>query len=252
MTSNSDFERALHELYTPDALSVRQRILFDERLEERVSRLSFSVMSAAGVFIRSATTAVASASICFALFFLMQSLIRQEAPKFIIHGTDKIELVRLPRAEEPLKRPEAHKPVQQEPPPNPAAPTPSSQYDGIEMGPGIWEDPVGQDTVIGGGIGSTDTDPVVLVRVPPQYPPRAAERGIEGWVLIEFAIDRTGAVADPVVIDADPMAIFDRAAVRSVERWKYRPEIEGGKPVARRGIRAVIRFELDPARSLGP
>lgn len=38
----------------------------------------------------------------------------------------------------------------------------------------------------------------------------------------------------------------ERAAIRAVERWKYRPEIQGGEPTARRGIQTVLRFELDP------
>lgn len=245
MTSNADFERVLRELYKPDALSVRQRILFDERLEERVSRLSFSLASGARVVVRSATSAAASASICFALFFLMHSLIRQEAQLVPVTPSSEIELVRLPRPEESPKRLTAVKPGPQEPPP--PIPRSENQDDGDGTTyEGILIEPVDPGTGFEKDFGPTDTDPVVLVRVAPQYPPRAAERGVQGWVLVEFTIDPTGAVRDPVVIDADPKGVFERAAIRAVERWKYRPKIEAGKPTARRGIQTVLRFELDP------
>jgi len=52
-------------------------------------------------------------------------------------------------------------------------------------------------------------------------------------------------VLNPEVVDAEPRRFFDRAALRAVSRWKYRPEILEGKPVSRSGVRTVIRFELD-------
>ena len=93
--------------------------------------------------------------------------------------------------------------------------------------------------------GQSDGDILPIVRVPPQYPTRALSRGIEGWVLLEFSISPTGTVMDPVVIDAEPTSIFNRAAIRAVTKWKYKPRIEAGKPVVRQGVQTVITFELD-------
>ncbi|HEX7043678.1 MAG TPA: energy transducer TonB [Burkholderiales bacterium] len=91
----------------------------------------------------------------------------------------------------------------------------------------------------------SDTDVVPLVRIPPQYPPRAASRGIEGWVIVQFTITETGAVKDPKVVDAEPEGIFDEAALRSIVRWRYNPKVENGVAVERVGVQTIIRFVLD-------
>lgn len=45
-------------------------------------------------------------------------------------------------------------------------------------------------------------DAPALVRVSPQYPLNAAERRIEGWVVVPFTISRAEAVEDPVALGA--------------------------------------------------
>jgi len=95
---------------------------------------------------------------------------------------------------------------------------------------------------------STDADVLPIVKVPPQYPRRATQRGIEGWVLVEFTITETGAVINPVVIDADPPGIFNRSAMRTIVKWKYKPRIVGGKAVPRPGVQHLITYELEDAR----
>jgi protein TonB len=95
---------------------------------------------------------------------------------------------------------------------------------------------------------STDADVLPIVKVPPQYPRRATQRGIEGWVLVEFTITETGAVINPVVIDADPPGIFNRSAMRTIVKWKYKPRIVGGKAVPRSGVQHLITYELEDAR----
>jgi protein TonB len=91
----------------------------------------------------------------------------------------------------------------------------------------------------------SDRDIVPLVRIPPDYPARAQQRGIEGWVLVEFTITPSGTVQDPKVLDADPKGMFDDAALKSIARWKYNPKVENGVAVERRGIRVVLRFDLE-------
>ncbi len=84
-----------------------------------------------------------------------------------------------------------------------------------------------------------------LVQVPPNYPPREISRGTEGWVLIEFNITLFGAVVDPIVIDSDPARVFDSAALRAIQRWKYKPKIVDNKPVAQYGKEQLITFEIE-------
>lgn len=93
------------------------------------------------------------------------------------------------------------------------------------------------------GAGS-DRDVMPLVRVPPEYPPRALTRGIEGWVLVQFTITTIGTVKDARVVDANPREIFDDAALKAISRWRYNPRVDGGVPVERVGVQTRIVFEL--------
>ncbi len=50
---------------------------------------------------------------------------------------------------------------------------------------------------LGHGISvGSDRDVIPLVRINPEYPNRARERGIEGWVQVQFTITPAGTVAD--------------------------------------------------------
>ena len=90
----------------------------------------------------------------------------------------------------------------------------------------------------------SDRDVLPLVRISPDYPPRAVARGIEGWVIVQFTISETGTVKDAVVVEAEPSDIFDEAALKAIARWRYNPRVEGGVAVERVGVQTLIRFQL--------
>ncbi len=92
----------------------------------------------------------------------------------------------------------------------------------------------------------SDRDVVPLVRVSPEYPPRAAARNIEGWVQVRFNITSTGSVTDVMVVGSEPQGYFEKAAVDAVARWRYSPKVEGAVSVERRGVETKLRFELPP------
>ncbi len=79
--------------------------------------------------------------------------------------------------------------------------------------------------------------------VKPAYPARALERGTTGWVDIEFTVTRDGGTRDATVRAAEPMGVFDRAALESVARWRYEPRVVNGAIVEQR-VAARVRFEL--------
>jgi protein TonB len=82
-----------------------------------------------------------------------------------------------------------------------------------------------------------------LVRVPPDYPVRALTDGIEGYVMLRFIVTETGSVEDPEVLRSEPSGVFERAARRSVLRWKFQPQIRNGKPTRVYAI-STVRFVL--------
>lgn len=96
----------------------------------------------------------------------------------------------------------------------------------------------------GQGMSGFDTDVIPVVRVPPTYPRRARQAGIEGWVTMEVTIRPDGTVADAEVIESDPPRLFDEAAMNAMERWKFRPKVVDGSPVAQRA-KQTIEFTLD-------
>ena len=89
----------------------------------------------------------------------------------------------------------------------------------------------------------TDRGAYPLVRVAPQYPRRAQERGIEGSVVVKFTITRTGGVADIVVVDSTN-PLFDRSAIRAVQKYKYQPYVVNGVPIDLPNQQIRLTFEL--------
>lgn len=83
------------------------------------------------------------------------------------------------------------------------------------------------------------------VKVQPIYPRRAQARGIEGWVLVEFTVTPLGTVTNPVVVDAEPQGIFDKAALDAVVKWKYKPRVIDGKPTEVAGVQNKVTFKMN-------
>jgi len=94
------------------------------------------------------------------------------------------------------------------------------------------------------GMSSGDGEYLPIVRVAPIYPSRALSRGIEGYVDLEFTVTTAGTVKDPVVIETTS-SLFNRAAVRAVLKFKYKPRVVDGQPVEVPGVKTRIRFELE-------
>jgi len=64
------------------------------------------------------------------------------------------------------------------------------------------------------------------------YPANALERKIEGTVEIGYTVTAKGTVADIKVLDANPQGVFEKAATNAVSRLRYKPVLDGGKPLA--------------------
>jgi len=78
----------------------------------------------------------------------------------------------------------------------------------------------------------------------PEYPTRALERGLEGWVDIEFTVARDGTTRDATVRAAEPAEVFNRAALAAVAHWRYEPRVVNGVNVDQR-VAARVRFQLE-------
>ncbi len=100
------------------------------------------------------------------------------------------------------------------------------------------------DLSIGTGLSASDGEFLPIVKVAPQYPSRAASRGIEGYVILSYTVTKQGTVLNPVVVEAQPENIFNKAAIKSALRYKYKPRVIDGVPQDVHGVKTRITFKL--------
>jgi protein TonB len=89
-----------------------------------------------------------------------------------------------------------------------------------------------------------DQPPQPLVRVPPVYPYKAREQGIEGVVQVKILVNTDGTVGQVQILDARPQGIFEDAVIKSVPKWKFNPGRIEGKPVTA-WVVTFVRFDFD-------
>ena len=87
-----------------------------------------------------------------------------------------------------------------------------------------------------------DSPPTVIGEVEIPYPEEARARGIEGTVVLRVLVDETGAVRSVKHVSG-PGGGLDEAAARAVARFRFRPAMRKGQPVATE-IRYAYTFEL--------
>jgi TonB family protein len=75
------------------------------------------------------------------------------------------------------------------------------------------------------------------------YPADAQIKQIEGWVEIEFVVDRAGLPRDLKVRQASPPGRFEQAALAAVAKYRYEPFTQDGQVYERR-VYVRLRFSL--------
>ena len=79
--------------------------------------------------------------------------------------------------------------------------------------------------------------------VAPQFPLDARRRGIDGWVDLQFVVNSDGSVGDLTIVGAQPVGIFEQAALDAVRNWHYQPVVRAGQAVSQRA-RVRLRFAM--------
>ena len=191
---------------------------------------------------------VVGSAVTVSLLFVMQLLIVTGKQALTDpRERHKLEFVRVKRNENlniediiPEKPPKPPETPPETPPQdmdnvNPDAPT-------INVAPPT----VNANTDIGGpgGMNIAEGDYLPIVRVAPVYPARALSRGLEGFVDLSFTVTTTGSVEDPIVLQSTS-SLFERAAIRAVLKFKYKPRVVDGVPVDVPGVKTRISFQLE-------
>ncbi len=185
-------------------------------------------------------------AVALALFLTVAAMVHRDGgvPE-VPEGLREVSFVRLspeppPPPPEALPPPPPPPPV--EPPPPPDLPQVTAELGGLAVAlptPHLHPD-------LGGGpdlsaLKMGETREVVAVATPrPAYPLRAQRLGLSGRVVVEFTVTEEGRVRDPRIVSAEPPGVFDRAVLRGVRRWRFKPRVEQGRPVAVRIRQAVV------------
>ena len=202
------------------------------------------------IFVRWLVSMAMATGITLGLFYFMQALIatgerfdqRVNVVKIVDATMPDIELEVI----EEIDKPELIEEVVQDTPD-----TPEKQIN-LDSGPSLNIERVSVDidtnlSLDNASISATDGDYLPLVAIAPQYPTRAAQRGIQGWCLVSFTVDGMGNVVEETinVVDAEPASIFDRSSIRAAARFKFQPRVVDGQGVEVPGVQYLFRYQLE-------
>lgn len=83
----------------------------------------------------------------------------------------------------------------------------------------------------------------------PIYPPEARAEGIEGYVEVRYDVDVEGRVFNLAVVEAQPVGVFDAAALKAVASWRFNPRRENGRAVESLGRVSRVGFQLSGSQA---
>jgi periplasmic protein TonB len=107
---------------------------------------------------------------------------------------------------------------------------------GPGYGPGHGGNMGGGAYRIGGGV----SPPSVILKVEPEYSEEARKAKFQGTVVLFVVVDEKGNPRDLKVMR--PLGLgLDQKAIEAVEKWKFRPGMKDGKPVA---VQATIEVNF--------
>ena len=93
-------------------------------------------------------------------------------------------------------------------------------------------------------VSDLDAPPRLLSTNRPPYPMLAKQRGIEGFVNIEFVINKDGTVGAVKVLHSNPTEVFDAAACKTATNWRFSIPKKNGVAVDVLA-RQQIQFKLE-------
>ncbi len=93
-------------------------------------------------------------------------------------------------------------------------------------------------------LSEVDQPPRPIIKILPFYPPGARARGLIGKVEIAFVVNAEGEVRNIEIISSTPGTVFVNSAVRALERWRFKPAVLQGRPVAAR-VKLPLLFQLE-------
>jgi protein TonB len=103
--------------------------------------------------------------------------------------------------------------------------------------------PVGRGAATAFEPAQVDTPPQLIKAYPPHYPYMAKRDDITGSITLQFVVTKDGNAVDTTVVQSEPKGVFDQAALRAIEQYRFKPGTKDGKAVEVR-VNLPIRFNL--------
>ncbi|WP_281213218.1 M56 family metallopeptidase [Shewanella insulae] len=98
---------------------------------------------------------------------------------------------------------------------------------GLALTMGLSGALINQSAIAGGKHHDEVKAPSPVMRIEPGYPTEAAKQSIEGYVQLQFDIDKQGKVSNVSVIESSPAGVFDAEAVKALSQWRYEASDKG-------------------------
>jgi TonB family protein len=88
-----------------------------------------------------------------------------------------------------------------------------------------------------------DTPPRLIKSYSPRYPYMAKRDDISGSIILQFVVTKEGDVVNTTVVQSDPKGVFDQAALRAIEHYRFKPGTKDGEAVDVK-VNLPIKFNL--------
>ncbi len=85
---------------------------------------------------------------------------------------------------------------------------------------------------------------IPIFRMSPQYPMTAVKQGKSGFVTMSFAINESGIVTNPKIIDSKGGKGFEKASLKALKKWRFAPKFENGKAVKAEDLKVTLDFSI--------
>jgi TonB family protein len=92
-------------------------------------------------------------------------------------------------------------------------------------------------------VSQVDLSPQLVQTEEPVYPFAARHKGICGRVVVKVLVGTDGRISKPSILESEPRGIFEQAVLEALQKWKFKPGIHHGRPVAT-WIVLPVRFKL--------
>jgi RNA polymerase sigma factor (sigma-70 family) len=92
-------------------------------------------------------------------------------------------------------------------------------------------------------IDQVERKPKASFQAQPEYPDAMRQSGIEGQVIVEFAVNEDGGVEDVRVISSSRKE-FEAASIDAVKKWRFTPGEKDGRKVSTGQVQTLVAFRI--------